>query len=99
MGKKNENKIYKFDKFIKENKYLLIICASVIGILIIILMLIVMYCCSSHIVSRNITKLQNNKNVMLDDAKLPIMNSIIEKTMNNMRKVKFKKKIFFLKKD
>ena len=80
----------KFEKFLKENKYLIITIASIIGISGVLLIIFFMYCCSSRIL-QNISKLHKNNQFdkinMFNDTKMPIMNSLIEKSMNNMRKV------------
>jgi hypothetical protein len=80
----------KFENFLKENKYLAIIIASIVGISGVILIILFIYCCSSRI-AKNISKLQNNNQFdkinMFNDSKMPTMNLLIEKSMNNMRKV------------
>ena len=80
----------KFENFLKENKYLTIIIASIVGISGVILIILFIYCCSSRI-AKNISKMQNNNQFdkinMFNDSKMPTMNLLIEKSMNNMRKV------------
>ena len=76
---------FKFDKFIRDNKLLIIISSFTVAIVGIILLLLFIYCCSTQIVKNRITKINEKKD--FNDTKLPNMNSIIEKTMNTMRKV------------
>lgn len=84
-------KTHKFEKFLKENKYVISIIASIVAIGGILFVLLFIYCCSSSIVKNRIIKMNRvnefDKKTLFNETKIPTMNSLIEKSMSNMRKV------------